>query len=74
MSTQDHQRADKWAQKVLQLLARHGHRPGFRWGKNLYLDLGDFFEVVAQATGLNSVEVAVEYSVRELTRPPEEND
>jgi len=68
MSTWDHQQADKWVQKFLVLLAEKGHKPGFRYGKSLYLDMFEFFSLVSAAVGGSPMEVALGVAISELTR------
>jgi hypothetical protein len=68
MSTWDHQQADKWVQKFLVLLAQRGHKPGFRYGKDLYLDMFEFFKRVSDAVGGTPMDVALGVAVSELTR------
>jgi len=52
----------------LVLLAKKGYCPGFHYGKELYLDLIEFFQVVAKSIGVSPMEVAVEVAIRDLTR------
>ena len=68
MSTWDHQQADKWVQKLLVLLAEKGHKPGFRYGKGLYLDMFEFFSRVSETIGSSPMEVALGFAIKELTR------
>lgn len=72
MSTQEHQHADKWVQKFLLLLAQKGYKPGFRYGKDLYLDMFEFFERVSVAIGNSPMEVALGVAVIELSRSEDE--
>lgn len=72
MSTQDHQQADKWVQRFLILLAERGHKPGFRYGKDLYLDMFDFFKKVSTAVGGSPMDIALRVAVMDLTRSEEE--
>lgn len=68
MGTFDHQQADKWVGRFLILLAKKGYTPGFRYGKELYLDLIEFFQVVSQSVGVSPIEVAVGVAIQDLTR------
>lgn len=68
MGTWEHQQADKWVGRFLVLLAEKGHKPGFRYGKDLYLDMIEFFKVVGQSVGISPFDVAVGVAIRDLTR------
>lgn len=68
MSTWDHQQADKWVGRFLVLLAEKGHKPGFRYGKELYLDMIQFFKLVSESVGVSPFDVALGVAVRDLTR------
>lgn len=68
MKTWEHQKADKWVGKFLILLAKKGYCPGSRYGKDLYLDLIEFFQVVARTLGVSPFEVAVRVAIQDLTR------
>jgi hypothetical protein len=68
MSTWDQQQADKWVQKFLVLLAQRGYKPGFRYGKDLYLDMFEFFDRVASAVGGSPMDVALGVAITDLTR------
>lgn len=68
MGTWEHQQVDKWVGRFLVLLAEKGHKPGFRYGKDLYLDMIKFFKVVAESVGVSPFDVAIGVAVRDLTR------
>ena len=68
MGTWEHQQADKWVGKFLVLLAEKGYKPGFRYGKDLYLDMIEFFKVVSASVGVSPFDVAIGVAVRDLTR------
>lgn len=68
MGNWEHQQADKWVGKFLILLAAKGHRPGFRYGKDLYLDLIEFFRAAAESVGVSTFDVAINVAIKDLTR------
>lgn len=59
---------NRWVNLLLVRLAREGHKPGQRWGREFYNDFYEYLAKVADFTGRSPLDLAVRLAITDLTR------